>query len=201
MKNIRDEIKRLDADIFVLVDESVAINKKIKELELEKEQLYKLEVEKKYELLNILLRHILFKKFPNIYLFNNPYYKKCDTNFHYKGAWFCIYNKYGLLYCINNNHGSKYISEKDEFIKIDETVFQNPEVQEFTRYVIKNYDIVHSIILRLKHKYEKTNLYDNYNTAVTFLLCNRRTKTFLKEIANIIANKILFFRREAPKLK
>ena len=193
MKAIRDEIKKLVLEIFVLVDEKVAIDNKIKKLEYQKENFYNLTEDMKYDLLNKILRGSIFKNFNGIYLTKRPQYSTNAQHFHFEGKMFYI----GWNGCIgaNTRNIRKYIQENGTFTDVEDTVFENANVQEFTKYVSKNYSIIDNKISRLKYKIDTTDLYDNYFLAIQFLLCS--TKYFPKEIRYIIANKILFFASHA----
>ncbi len=186
MEKIRDEIKKLDKEIFVLVDERVAIDNKIKNLEIKKENFYNLTEDMKYDLLNKILRGSIFKNFNGIYLTKQRYSTNAQ-HFHFEGKMFYI----GWNGCIGANTLCAYIQENGTFTGVEDTVFENANVQEFTKYVSKNYSIIDNKISRLKYKIDTTDLYDNYFLAIQFLLCS--TKYFPKEIRYIIANKILFF--------
>jgi hypothetical protein len=88
----------------------------------------------------------------------------------------------------------KYDFAKEEF----EQKYVSEHIYLF-KYIFKNMQNIINY-----ENYLTTNeetLFENYLIATEFLLCNCRTKSFQKEISYIIANKILFFRRFAPKLK
>ncbi len=96
---------------------------------------------------------------------------KCSTKLGNK----TVYHKY-----VNNFIHNKIGLIEDENMKQITQYFMNCD--DFIKFVIKKYNRLY-----------KTQYYNNLPKAYTFLLSNSKNKIFPKEIAKLIAKKLLFF--------
>jgi hypothetical protein len=112
----------------------------------------------------------------------------------------CVISNYFIA--IYNGYAQYHYKYSDEIVAVypqsptDNSVqykIDNPDIFEILLHIMQNRETIFSTIEYFTKLFIHTDYYNNIQLAFTFLLCNRRTKTFLKEIANIIAQKILFF--------
>jgi hypothetical protein len=181
-----------------LKDEIKVLDDKIKELSYEihlsrscvEEKMRNLRARESF-IFAIILKENLFKKFK---ISKNCEMKSRGDFMQFSNINGIEINVYEGGYVYGQNCDFHYDVSKDIFTKESFTIDSNTySIIEFGKHIFRNYDNIHNYVTNLQMRIKTTDICDNYYSAVTFLLCNRRTKSFLKEIANIIANKILFF--------
>ena len=177
---LSDEIKKLDEEqkeiakkLFILRNKSEVIKNKANE------KLRKLSAIEN-ELLTKIVQVTLFKNHNNIEFI---YYRNNNVQFSLNGSLFDVDNS-GRLRDGNNS----YDLINDVFINCSTINSDTYKKIEFSKQVYKNNrsKYIDNLIWRLK----TTDMCDNYERAITFLLCHL---PFPKDIRHIIANKILFF--------
>lgn len=107
-------------------------------------------------------------------------------------------NAYMILYFYNANN--------DNYVRIlSMVVFNNDDFDEKLAEFDKKYAdeqnrkaLMHQIA-RLDNLYLNTDYLHNLPKTYTFLLCNKKRKTFCLDIEKLIATKILFFKIEKRK--
>ena len=175
MEEIRNKIKKLNEELFVIMDEKIRIDNKYRTIENEINKLNNLENELKNKMFIKFVQMNLFKKYKNF-----TFIKQLSYNFiEFK------FNETELI--IGRAGWNKYAGQ--HFLYIDET--RIPETHEFIKYVFDNYQLIDNKINEWRRKFFQTDFYDNYERAITFLLCT--LSLFPKDISKLIANKILFF--------
>ncbi len=177
---LSDEIKKLDEEqkeiakkLFILRNKSEVIKNKANE------KLRKLSAIEN-ELLTKIVQVTLFKNHNNIEFI---YYRNNNVQFSLNGSLFDVDNS-GRLRDGNNS----YDLINDVFINCSTINSDTYKKIEFSKQVYKNNrsKYIDNLIWRLK----TTDMCDNYERAIQFLLCHL---PFPKDIRHIIANKILFF--------
>ncbi len=167
------------------------IEEQIKSLESEKEkicqQIKDLHTKIAYMPSDVFLikRQVYLKYLKRMIINSNPdllnIIDTVDFEFNADGdmkAYIIIMTKYGTkLVC--NDKEIKHNTHTD-------ITFVNYLMNSFAVYADPMNKLLGCILI--KHTY-----FYNFPKALTFMLCNRITKSFPKEIATIIANKILFF--------
>jgi hypothetical protein len=134
--------------------------------------------------------HIQFTIFTNYFTFlftipNNFYL--CELNnyvivfslYPHMKKFLIKYDKYNQIFnCFKHDYMSENI------VLYEKLQLKHPMIFDFFKYIIR-------IDLNQIRNYISSININYYYNAFAFLLCNNRTKTFQKEIAQIISHKIL----------
>lgn len=128
---------------------------------------------------------LLFSKIKLDYLINN--------DFRYSIITLLFYNGNVRLYEFTVVYFSAAIKYKNGFncsLESFSDIFP-----EFMKYNSEEERIkLLTYILRMLYLCTETNYLNNLPKAYTFLLCNKKSNTFCRDITKIIAQKILFFK-------
>lgn len=162
-----------------------------------------------------LVKHIKIKVFgvimPNIknidcILFSNQIFVdyanglRCSINHQFIDMYDGRYGTYNYTYKNNEIIARDNGTGTQEFSEIYKNT--HPEIFAVFLYILQNRENVFRIIEEATYLYKHTKYHEIVCAqAKTFLLCNFRNCIFCRDIANIIAHKILFFIFFLRKLK
>jgi hypothetical protein len=164
--------------------------KELKELKDARQLCY----ERYYKVIEPWLTKLFFKNFlPNMQL-SHTLVRGC-IYFHINGHEFRIDSFEKSFDISSGNKWVTYYFENNKWC-IDKNVHFDDNITDtiyIINYLCKNMDAIETRHQKIYNLLCSTHYIRYLPLVYTFLLCNRHTKSFLKEIAHIIANKILFF--------
>ncbi len=206
MWKLRKELDEYDDEIKIYEYEQSLIHNKIEDVRIKKQiianKIYKLRCELKVKILTAKYKFSCLKEFNNINI-SYHYITLTKSNI--------IYNMYNntiniIVYTGQNMNYEYSLLYNADSIVLDDTCFKkynNPDHYtdyiELFKFIFKNFHAIKNYISSVISRLD--NLFNNYILAIEFLLCtlSRPPLLFPKDISKLIANKILFFPRRAPR--